>query len=418
MPDQPQIAILGAGPIGLEATLYARFLGYKVTLIERANSVAANVQDWQHVQLFTPFKMNATSLGVAAIQSQLPEWPCPAAGALLTGGEYYEKYLLPLSRTDLIVSALHTDRQVLSIGKPDWLKTEGLGNPDRAETQFQILTRSTAGTEELFTADIVIDTTGTYGNHNWLGAAGIPALGECTAAPHICYRLPDVQGRDRSTFENKHVLVVGAGYSAATAVTQLAELSSTQTTWVTRSSENQTPIARIPDDRLATRDTLAATANQLAAEHSSPVIHHSGTNVTSINYRESTDDFEVTFEGQLAETQILDRVIANVGYHPDSTLYTELQLHQCYATEGPMKLAATLLAQSDSSGDCLDQTTHGPATLLTTEPNFYILGSKSYGRNSNFLLSVGHHQIRDLFTIIGQREDLNLYTTMPEIESL
>lgn len=74
-----------------------------------------------------------------------------------------------------------------------------------------------------------------------------------------------------------------------------------------------------------------------------------------------------------------------------------------------MKLAATLL--KDGGGDCLDQKSHGPQTLVTPEPNFYLLGAKSYGRNSKFLLATGLAQIRELFTIIGDRPTLDLYAT-------
>jgi hypothetical protein len=82
-----------------------------------------------------------------------------------------------------------------------------------------------------------------------------------------------------------------------------------------------------------------------------------------------------------------------------------------------MKLAAQLLARSNKNGtiDCLDQTSCGPESLLNPEPNFYILGNKSYGRGSQFLLTTGLEQIRDLFTIISGRKDLNLYATMPQL---
>ncbi len=75
-----------------------------------------------------------------------------------------------------------------------------------------------------------------------------------------------------------------------------------------------------------------------------------------------------------------------------------------------MKLAAALL--SSDTTDCLDQESAGPQTLLNPEPGFFILGSKSYGRNSSFLLTTGLEQIRDVFTIIAEREDLDLYKTM------
>ena len=75
-----------------------------------------------------------------------------------------------------------------------------------------------------------------------------------------------------------------------------------------------------------------------------------------------------------------------------------------------MKLAANLV--NDDSADCLAQQSHGSASLVTTEPNFYVLGGKSYGRNPHFLLSIGHAQIRDLFTLIGDRENLDLYQSI------
>ena len=95
-----RIAILGAGPMGLESALYARFLGYEVAVYERGSEVAANVASWSHVRLFTPFAMNATPLGVAAISAQQPGWQPPAATALLTGQEFRDAYLAPLAATD------------------------------------------------------------------------------------------------------------------------------------------------------------------------------------------------------------------------------------------------------------------------------------------------------------------------------
>ncbi|MCI0460698.1 MAG: hypothetical protein L0Z62_27420, partial [Gemmataceae bacterium] len=59
--------------------------------------------------------------------------------------------------------------------------------------------------------------------------------------------------------------------------------------------------------------------------------------------------------------------------------------------------------------DCLQQTGHGPDALLSPEPNFFILGAKSYGRNSHFLLRVGFEQVRDVFRLITGRATIDLY---------
>ncbi len=413
MDEPPRIAILGAGPIGLETALYARYLGYKVQLFERGPSAAANVLAWGHVRLFTPFGMNASPLGIAALQAQDANWLSPAVDEHFTGAELYHRYWRPLAESDLIGGVLQCETEVLAIGRPGWLKMEGVGEELRGEAPFSLLVRHADGSETSEAADAVIDCTGTYGNHNWLGQGGIPAPGETAAAAKIEYGLPEVLGDAKERFAGKHTLVVGAGYSAATVLTQLAQLpgETTRATWVTR-ADGDAPIGRILGDRLDARDELAQRANRLATGEDTSVAHFSETSVVALEYRNETDDFEVELAGQKNGKFVFDRIVANVGYHGDNKIYSELQVHECFATGGPMKLAALLLSSSGGgSVDCLDQTACGPASLQNPEPNFYILGSKSYGRNTQFLFSIGLEQIRDLFTLIGEREDLDLYAT-------
>jgi hypothetical protein len=109
----------------------------------------------------------------------------------------------------------------------------------------------------------------------------------------------------------------------------------------------------------------------------------------------------LTSGGQAVQVCGVDQVVAHVGFQPDVSLYRELQVHQCYASEGPMQLAAALLASGGSSGDCLAQTSPGPATLTSPEPDFFILGAKSYGRGSSFLIKLGLEQIHDVLTLLG-----------------
>jgi hypothetical protein len=72
-----------------------------------------------------------------------------------------------------------------------------------------------------------------------------------------------------------------------------------------------------------------------------------------------------------------------------------------------MALAAAL--SKHAGADCLTLPAQGAATLRNPEPNFFVLGAKSYGRNSHFLLRTGFEQVREVFTLITGRTDLNLY---------
>jgi hypothetical protein len=260
-------------------------------------------------------------------------------------------------------------------------------------------------------ADIILDCTGTYTHHRWLGPGGIPALGETQAEPHIAYGLVDVLGDAKRDYINRSVLLVGSGYSAATTVMNLAKLAeehnTTWTTWVARVGGTQ-PLKRIANDPLRERDRLAVTANTLATRSDGNVEFRANTYVEAIESANNWQTARVTLRtGNQAKTMEVDKIIANVGYTPDRALYRELQIHECYASFGPMKLAAALAGSAGQ--DCLKQVCHGPESLRNPEPNFYVLGAKSYGRNSHFLMRLGFEQVRDAFTLITGNAKLDLY---------
>ncbi len=116
-----RIALLGAGPVGLEAALYASQLGYEVEIFEQGE-VGANILDWGHVRLFSPFHMNHSSLGVNRIKEDLPNWREPRPGAYMTGREFVDTYLVPLSQLSELKKKIYIGMKVVSIGRENILK--------------------------------------------------------------------------------------------------------------------------------------------------------------------------------------------------------------------------------------------------------------------------------------------------------
>jgi hypothetical protein len=157
------------------------------------------------------------------------------------------------------------------------------------------------------------------------------------------------------------------------------------------------------DDSLPERAALAAKANRIARE--APWLTSPPSAVVE-SYEGTGPGCRVTLRLRdgLTQTVDVDRVLALVGYRPDVALYRELQVHLCYASEGPMALASAVLAATladpAAGGDCLKQTSHGAEVLKTPEPDFYIAGAKSYGRNPQFLLSLGLRQITEIVGLI------------------
>src|SRR5205807_530139 len=124
------------------------------------------------------------------------------------------------------------------------------------------------------------------------------------------------------------------------------------------------------------RHRLAVRANTFATRADGNVEFHPQTVIDAIENAGADRGFKVSgrFAGK-PFSRDFDRVIANVGYTPDTDLYRELQVQECYASLGPQRLAA-LVGQRGQ--DCLKQPGQGPESLRNPEPNFFILGAKSF----------------------------------------
>ena len=163
--DTPaRIAILGAGPTGLEAALYARFLGYDCDVYERGR-VGENLLLRGRQPLAVPWRLIPSPLGLEALAAQDPSWQPPADDAVLTCEEIVSRYYLPLAQSDLLVDGVRTQTRVLSVSREGpsgkSLAREDLrGDETRADHPFRILLRGAGGEEQVATADAVLDCTG------------------------------------------------------------------------------------------------------------------------------------------------------------------------------------------------------------------------------------------------------------------
>lgn len=402
-----RVAVIGAGPVGLHAAL--RLLeeeGTEVLLLERGAEVAANVKEWGHVRLFSSWKYNCRESVLTKLQSVgLVEQNPFDPEAFPTGGEYREKYLTKIyqylresPRAQVILGC-----NVESVTRDGFHKQDDLNGGARKSRPFHLLLSGDDQREWFESADLVLDCSGTWGNNLYMGPGGAPAVGERNQSK-VTYKIPDLDDTEREEYAGRHTLVIGAGYSAITTLRGLINLKAahpdTQITWLTR--KGTAPFAVLDDDPLPERKKLALIGNSIVAGGSldAGVTHLSGYSIESVHEDGSTKKLFVQLRPQGEESGgkalrlTVDRVVANVGWRPDASLYSELHVHQCWASDGPIKLASSLIAASGKGGgDCLKQAVPGPELLLTPEPGFLLLGMKSYGRNSLFILKIGFEQI-------------------------
>lgn len=398
-----RIAILGAGPVGLEAALAASRAGMPFTVFEAAEDIADNVRSWGHVRLFTPWEMNVSPGMRACLEAR--GMPVPSGGECPTGHELVARLLRPVAEAPEVAPHIRLGTRVREVSREGLLKNAEIGTPARAEPPFRLVLSDSDGTERVEHAEIVLDCTGTYGNPNALGSGGIRAPGERALEDRITRLIPDVLG-DEATWADRSILLVGGGHSGQTVARDLAELvrrhPGTRVLWVLRGSDSS--FGAIPADPLPARVALLESAAEIASGATGvevrmgrgvEALKRSGSQV-AVMLRDAEGSFEEI---------VVDHIIALTGSVGDATLYRQLQIHECWATSGPMKLAAALLGSG--SADCLTQASHGPETLENPEPDFFLVGSKSYGRNNTFLLRVGWEQVAEVFELITTSGDVS-----------
>lgn len=373
-----RIAVLGAGPIGIEAALYAKACGHTIAVYERGQ-VGEHLVRWGHIRMFTPFGANASPLGMQALLREKRPKDIPSETDLLTGRQFRDAYLVPLSESETLIESMHPQNVVLQIGRATNLKKT---EPDD-RLPFRLLIRGVNGPERIDTADVVLDCTGSYATPNWLGDGNLPAVGEIAARQLLPPGLEDILGEKKDHYAGRSIVLVGDGYSAATTICQLATLAeehpSTWVFWLTRGPRGA-PLPRNPNDPLKDRDKLAVKANSLATRCDGNLEFHPQTVLDEVIAHGPDKGFRVAgrTNGKPVSWDV-DRVIGAVGSRAD------------------LRLSGSLRAEEPIG------------RIETREPGYFILGSKSFGRDGSFLLRDGFEQVRSVFAMIGGNPRLDLY---------
>ncbi|TWU31534.1 hypothetical protein [Novipirellula artificiosorum] len=155
--DPPgSIAVVGAGPLGIEAALYGRFLGYNVTLMEAkevGHSMAKLVDD--------PFPMMPhqclSSLAVAALQAQSSETiPLELP---ISYRDWIDRGLMGLVQCDLLAGRLRTESQVTRISRvaPEPASAEAAEDDEDVPPDFRLsITTKDAPVESMDVESLVL----------------------------------------------------------------------------------------------------------------------------------------------------------------------------------------------------------------------------------------------------------------------
>jgi thioredoxin reductase len=377
-----RVVIIGAGPVGIVAALWCRARGLEVSVYEKG-AIGDALRRWGATRLFTPLAMNVPP----DLLARLPK--PPPLDALLTGPELATEVLEPLVRAEL-EGRVHTGHEVIAVGRARMSRGELAGHPLRAERPFRLLVvdNGAAGGERTVEADRVLDASGVYDRVAHVGAGGLPAVGERALGPRLIRHLGELHAR-LGALGGRHLVLVGHGASAANAIELLTGLlrtaPETRVTWAVRSAQLR-PVVEVASDPLPERARLLALANDYAQRPPPGLTIERRAHLEAIAQNGSR--LAVTLSG--GRRLLVDEAIALTGGRPDLTPLSELTLEISPATEGAARLARALANISD----CLAVPAVADADLQSGEPGFFLVGQKSYGRASTFLLQTGYAQLR------------------------
>jgi len=356
-PATDTLAIIGAGPVGLEAALAALDRGFDVQVFEQGE-VGSHPLAWGHVRMFTPWRMNLGKHSRAHLEAA--GWTAPDPETRPTGLELAERYLQPLALLPEMIRLIHPYTQVVRASRHGLLRGEGSDAGTRRTRPFRLLVRDQGGRESFHHAFSLVDASGVYANPDWAGTGGIPAHSELYLRPQMAYHVEDVLGLDREKYAGRRTVVIGEGAFAATTVAALARLADeapgTTVAWVTRAIASGV-FPNAEHDPLPGRRELRIRAHALATGAHPAVAHIGGAEIEEFEFNPATHRYRVILAtGEEMRTEEADRVIVNAGFGPDETLCREL-----------------------------DQ----------DEPQFFALGHGPHGREPDFLLETGYQQAGD-----------------------
>ena len=383
MADLP-VVVVGAGPQGLASAAHLLERGLEPVVLEAGDTAAAAVREWAHVRTFSPWSELVDPAAARLLAAS--GWTQPEEG-YPTGGEWVEAYLAPLAAALGDRVRYKTRVTGLSRRGRDRLVSDG-----RAEQPFTVHVSTSAG-EARLDARAVVDASGTWTQPSPAGADGLPALGERAAASSgLLTYVPPTPGQTAAS-AGRHVVVVGSGHSAMTAVIDLAELArtspGTKLTWVLRRGVVGETFGGGAADELPQRGALGVRSKQAVTEGLVDLV--TGFRVESVVQDEHTGVVLVAEDGRALPAA--DQVVVLTGFRPDLSFLSEMRLDLDPVLQAPRRLADEIDPNLHSCGSV---SPHGAAELAQPEPGLYLVGMKSYGRAPTFLAMTGYEQVRSV----------------------
>jgi thioredoxin reductase len=383
------VAVIGAGPVGMAAISHLHKRNIPFLLFESGPNVGSSILSWAHVKVFSPWKYNIDKSAKELLRNS--GWQEPTESEVHSGKEFYELYLKPLSELPALRDHIYLNSKVIAVGRKNMDKMKTMS---REKTPFLIQVQEQQDIKT-YEARAIIDTSGTWLSPNPVGSGGNFAVGEAENADHIFYGIPDVMNKHKMRFANKNVAVIGGGHSAINTILELEkikdEFPATTINWILRKQKIEDVYGGQADDALEARGALGIRIEKLVNEDRVNI--YTPFQIQEIRKTEGALSLVGVQNERRAMIPGIDQIIANTGSRPDFSFLREIRLNISNSLESAEAIADLIDPNVHSCGTVRP---HGELELKHSEKDFYIAGSKSYGRAPTFLMATGYEQVRSI----------------------
>lgn len=352
--SSPSVLIIGAGPIGLAMASRLTLANIPFLILEKGRSAGSNILSWGHVNLFTNWKESVDDQSVKLLSNQGIDIKLPNSNP--SGADFVNDYLIKLA--SLIPNdQIHYNSEVKSVQLNDF------------QTEF-LVKYVYQGTTEMIKTKYVFDASGTWQSPNSL------VKNQNEYQDYICTGIPDVNFTN-SLESGSKIAIVGSGHSAMNSILQLSSRKDLKLIWIIRSSKPRFGLSKVGGKSRNLENEIKSLIDKGALELKGGFqIDKLQIENQKLNIESNNRDFVTG----------VHKVISNIGSLPNHGLLLNLDLTLDTKYLVPIELAGKI---NPALHSC-DTVSFDFQDTLATESNYFLIGSKTFGKASNFLLSKGY----------------------------
>jgi len=363
------IIIIGAGPLGLAIAVRLFLKKRSFLVLEKGESAGANILKWGHVNLFSNWQDCVDSKSQKLLNEYIPTTYSP--DDFPTGNEFVNQYIKPLANLKQLKNNILLNSNVVNI------------NFDNTTKDFTIIYHKN-NVPRIIKSKVVIDASGTWGNFNKLIKNQDEFFGS------TCFGIPNSK-QIIDCFQNSTIAIIGNGHSAMNSIDFVSQYSNAKIYWVLRNEEPRFGKSKVGGKSEKLEDKIIRYIEQKRIQL-----------ITNFRINEVFQlEKKLNLVSENGEILLgIDYLIQNIGANAYYGFLDGISLDLDNTFNSPKNLANKI----DPKLHTCNTLEYSFQDTLISEIDYYVVGMKSFGKASNFLLSSGYKILDELINHINLKK--------------